>query len=125
LVSPGYKSIEKESGLLRCEIVEAHPVSSGVVPLVTPVEHSEQVGGGQPRTERGCLLWLKLLDELMNRLEIGTAALVYGVIRFAFEGFELPGTYFEFIHVLAEMTDMIAYGGCETLPRIDDTLEAT
>jgi hypothetical protein len=46
------------------------------------------------------------------------------VICFAFEGLELSGTYSELIHVLAEVTDVIAHGRSETLSWIDNTFEA-
>jgi hypothetical protein len=40
--------LKKESGLLRGEIVETHTTPLCVVPLIEPVDHVEEVGGGQP-----------------------------------------------------------------------------
>ena len=67
---------------------------------------------------------LKSLDEIVNGLEVGATTIVDFVVGFAFEGLELAGADLELVHVLAEMTDMIAHGRPEALSRIDDPLEA-
>ena len=107
------------------KIVEAYLAPPGVVPLIKPVDHAEEVGGGDPGVQAGTLLWSKLFDQLVDRLEIGAAALVNGVIGLPFKGFQFPGANLELMHVLAEVADMVAHGGPETQTRLEYTFEAT